>query len=106
MFLVGWGYDTNDNPVPAGSGSNKFKGEVVDGYEVDPKDYLVGPLDVRWDADTGTWKSVSTGGMQKHQHLENSNSDGGPSFSNFFTDDIATASGLGYNNILPSLTSV
>jgi len=92
LILVGWGYDTNDSPVPAGSGDGLFAGEVASGYMVDPIDYKVGPMDIRWNPDTGTWQAVSTGGIA--------------AFASYFPSSPNEASGLGYLDFLPTLSSI
>ena len=47
LMGIGWGYNTNNEKIPAGSGANKFKGEVDYGWQVDPKDYIAAPIDLR-----------------------------------------------------------
>lgn len=80
---VGWGYDTNGSPVPAGSGTGLFKGEVSRGYMVDPKHYIAAPIELKYDAARGLW-TASSDSMKKHQHLLNTAGDGGPAFATFF----------------------
>lgn len=53
---VGWGYDTNGQPVPAGTGTNGFTTDYL--YNV--SGYKAGPIDLRWDEDRGVWGSVPT----------------------------------------------
>lgn len=53
-MAVGWGYDFDGNPVPSGT-DGKFKGEVTNGYEVDPKDWISAPIDLRYDKERGVW---------------------------------------------------
>lgn len=81
MVGVGWGFDLEDNPVPAGSGDMLFKGELPSGYMVDPKDYQAAPIDFRFDSDRGVWTCI---GMDRHRHLLNSRADGGPAFAGYF----------------------
>lgn len=98
---VGWGYTTAGTPFPAGSGTNKFKGEYSNGYEVDPKDYIAAPIDFRYDTDRNVWTAGDS--RTKHKHLADTTADGGPAFAGFFADSLAEASGLGYLSILPVL---
>ncbi len=58
VVLAGWGYDTNDRPVPAGSGTNQF----ADDYLTNRRSWKVGPLDARWDDTRGIW---TTGGASQ-----------------------------------------
>jgi len=82
LILAGWGYDLDGVPVPSGTSTDLFKGDYPSGYQVDPSNYVAAPLDVRYDRDRGVW--AATGGMKKHQHLEDSNTDGGPAYATFF----------------------
>lgn len=101
MMAVGWGYDTDGKPFPPGSGTNKFVGEVDHGYQVDQREYVAAPIDIRYDKTKKMW--VASGGMKLHQHLVNIASDGGPAFATFFADNLVQASGLGYFNLVPAL---
>ena len=56
MMGVGWGYDLDDNPAPSGN-SGKFAGDVDNGYEVDPQEYIAAPIDLRYDRNRGVWTS-------------------------------------------------
>lgn len=56
---VGWGFTTKKKPWPAGSGT-LFKGDVAEGYRVDPKDYIAAPIDLRYDTKRNVWSA--TGG--------------------------------------------
>lgn len=56
-IVAGWGYDLSDNPLPSGGIVGKFKGDKDKGYEVDPKDYIAAPLELRYDVNRGVWRS-------------------------------------------------
>lgn len=64
---VGWGY-TKEKQIawPSGSVANPasgityFKGGYVDGYNVDPSDYVTAPIDLRYDEERAVWTSFST----------------------------------------------
>lgn len=51
---VGWGYDTDGNPVPSGSGPNGF----ADDYLYNSSKWKAGPIDLRWDQDSGLWAAA------------------------------------------------
>jgi hypothetical protein len=64
IIAVGWGYDTNDLPVPNennASPTEKFIGGTDHGADVDPKDYVAAPIDLRYDHDRGVWKTAGDG---------------------------------------------
>lgn len=83
IMIVGWGYDSGGNPMPADeSDSSKFKGGYDHGKYLDPKDYIAAPFDVRYNAERGVWEAG--GGMSKHRHLKDTAQDGGPAFAGFF----------------------
>ena len=84
MIGVGWGFDTEGNPAPAGNAVGKFRGEVDTGHEVDPQHYIAAPIDLRYDKERKVWAATGAGILQKHRHLENSAGDGGPAFASFF----------------------
>jgi hypothetical protein len=52
IILTGWGYDTNDKPVPADSSNPDV---FASGAFRDPSLWKSGPLDVRWDDDRKVW---------------------------------------------------
>lgn len=57
MVLTGWGYDTNDLPVPANTGdSTKFHPQA----SWNPHLWKSGPVDLRWDNDRGVWTGGNT----------------------------------------------
>src|SRR5690606_18027297 len=51
---VGWGYDTEGNPFPPGSGST-FIGDVEHGHQIDPVNYVAAPIDLRYDRTRKVW---------------------------------------------------
>lgn len=53
---VGWGFDINGEPVPAGTGVNGF----TEDYLYNVANHKAGPIDLRWDEDRGVWGSVPT----------------------------------------------
>lgn len=59
MWLSGWGYDINGNPVPANTGdSTKFHPRAF----YDPSTWKSGPVDLRWDESRGVWRSPDGSG--------------------------------------------
>ncbi|MFA5759595.1 MAG: hypothetical protein WC942_09605 [Clostridia bacterium] len=60
VMCVGWGYDTEGKPIPAGTGENKFAGEKDHGYQVDPQQYIAAPLDVRYNRERHVWEASGT----------------------------------------------
>lgn len=55
---VGWGYDLDDNPVPAGTGENGFREDYL--YNTDH--WKAGPIDLRWDEERKVWVTPGGGG--------------------------------------------
>lgn len=55
---VGWGYDIDDNPVPAGTGANGF----AEDYLYNQENWKAGPIDLRWDDVRKVWRSPGDGG--------------------------------------------
>ena len=55
---VGWGYDIDGNPVPAGTGENGF----ADDYLYNQENWKAGPIDLRWDDVRKVWRSPGDGG--------------------------------------------
>ncbi len=101
LILTGWGFDTQGEPVPRGSG-DLFKGDVEFGWQTDPKDYISAPIDLRYDNDKNLWVGGG-GGMVKHQHIQNSDKDGGWAVAGFFYDSLAEASGSAMLELAPVL---
>ena len=59
LILTGWGYDINDNPVPADSGNPTA---FASGAFRNPALWKSGPLDARWDEARQVWSAgVATG---------------------------------------------
>lgn len=52
IVVGGWGYDTNENPVPSGG-----DGEFLANYKNRADQWKVGPLDIRWDNDRKVWNA-------------------------------------------------
>ncbi len=54
---VGWGYDSDDNPVPNKSETypSQPSDEFADNYLNDTKQWKAGPVDMRWNEDRGVW---------------------------------------------------
>jgi len=50
MVGIGWGYDTNDSPVPTGSG-----GDMRSDYLYNSQHWKTGPIDLRWDNERKVW---------------------------------------------------
>jgi hypothetical protein len=58
MVLSGWGYDTDQKPVPADTGNPNI---FASGAFRNPNIWKTGPVDLRWDNDRKVW-SAGTGG--------------------------------------------
>jgi hypothetical protein len=57
MVLTGWGYDIDDNPVPADIGNpTTFHPEA----SWNPHHWKSGPVDLRWDNERGVWTGGNT----------------------------------------------
>jgi hypothetical protein len=54
LILVGWGYDTNGNPVPADPDNS---GVFVDNHRQRQDLWKAGPLDARWDDERKVWEA-------------------------------------------------
>jgi hypothetical protein len=52
IIIAGWGYDTNDKPVPA---DPEDEDEFLEDVNKRPDTWKVGPLDARWDDDRKLW---------------------------------------------------
>lgn len=59
IILTGWGYDTNDQPVPADTANPDIF--ASDAFR-NPSLWKSGPLDVRWDDDRKVWTGGGGGG--------------------------------------------
>lgn len=55
MMGVGWGYTTAGQPFPSGNSKTKFKGELSDGTQVNPCDYVAAPVDFRYNIRKNIW---------------------------------------------------
>ena len=55
MMGVGWGRTLEGLPYPSGTKDSLFKGEVKEGWQVDPKDYVAAPIDLRYDTKRNVW---------------------------------------------------
>lgn len=55
---VGWGYDLDGNPVPAGTGENGF----AEDYLYNQENWKAGPIDLRWDDTRKVWRMPGDGG--------------------------------------------
>jgi len=76
MIGVGWGRTVDGLSWPSGSADLLWKGEVEQGSEVDPKDYVAAPIDFRyntarkvWTCDTGQVVLLNSSGedLEKYQ---------------------------------------
>lgn len=54
LVLTGWGYDTNDNPVPSGNIEGQFHPDAFR----NPSLWKSGPVDIRWDDNRKVWTAV------------------------------------------------
>jgi len=62
IILTGWGYDTNDKPVPADiADPDAFASDAFR----NPSLWKSGPLDVRWDDDRKVWTGGNGTGVPK-----------------------------------------
>ena len=76
MVLTGWGYDIDDNPVPADTGNTTlFHPES----SWNPRYWKSGPVDLRWDNERGVW--TGGGGNTKIYLVKLTNLYTPPSFS-------------------------
>lgn len=75
MVLTGWGFDVNDNPVPADTGDPTA---FASGAFRDPSNWKSGPLDVRWDDDRKVW---AAGSVTKHYLVKMTNTYNSSHFS-------------------------
>lgn len=70
IIVGGWGYDIQGNPVPG------ISGEFIEDYAEKPKEWKVGPVDLRWDDKRACWQagggSVLIGRMQTTLHYRSS----------------------------------
>lgn len=57
--LVGWGFDTNQKPVPNKNPASPTA-EFADNYLRRPDLWKAGPLDVRWDESRGVWSAAGS----------------------------------------------
>lgn len=124
VMIAGWGYDTNGKPVPYPTDESgepitdaetpSFKGgdeqETVDfGYQVNPRHYCVGPLDVRWDnkrkvwagsgVSTSFWATINSSTLVAPNRWQYSISPSDPATAGAFVlkpDGVAV---IGYNSI-------
>jgi hypothetical protein len=55
LMGVGWGYTLEGTPYPSGTKESLFKGDVKNGWEVDPKEYVAAPIDIRYDTKRNVW---------------------------------------------------
>ena len=55
LVIVGWGYDTEGNPVPNKDGYNGKSPYFENNWLNKPQNWMSGPLDVRWDNDKRMW---------------------------------------------------
>lgn len=72
LIGVGWGYTTDGEPWPSGerpassndpSGTKYFKGGHLNGWNMDPTDYVAAPIDIRYDKTRHVWTTVSQDGF-------------------------------------------
>ena len=59
MVLSGWGFDINDNPVPADTGDGS---QFASGAFSNPALWKTGPVDFRWDDERKVWIGGGSGG--------------------------------------------
>lgn len=55
MVATGWGYDTDGNPVPAGTGTVNGVQNIDPEAAYNPATWKSGPVDLRWDNARGVW---------------------------------------------------
>ena len=61
IIAKGWGHDDVGNPVPSGLTRDKFLNSqdpakpYINGYEVDPKDYIAAPIDFSYNKERKVW---------------------------------------------------
>jgi hypothetical protein len=52
---VGWGYTTDGQCIPSGSKTHYFKGDVQEGWQINPINYIAAPIDMRYDQTRNVW---------------------------------------------------
>ena len=58
MMGVGWGYGSKHcDPYPSGANNSVFRGNVYNGWQVNPDDYIAAPIDFRYDEDRHVWSA-------------------------------------------------
>jgi hypothetical protein len=68
VIIAGWGYDTNDKPVPA---DPMDEDAYLEDVNKRPDEWKVGPLDTRWDDTRKLWVAGGSGGtVRKARALE------------------------------------
>ena len=65
LILTGWGYDTEENPIPNASGNFGTSTNRIDNYQQRSDLWKTGPLDVRWDNDRKVWTGGGGDGQTK-----------------------------------------
>lgn len=101
MMGVGWGYDLNGAPFPPGQTSGTFVGNVQYGSQIDPKEYIAAPIDLRYDKDRHVWAPPTNGFIVRLE--KTGGEDGGLSASGLiFPTWTYTARYLQTNDIIES----
>lgn len=59
MLAGGWGYTKDNVAIPSGTTSSKFAGETTKGWNVDPLQYIVAPVDFRYDIQRNVWTTAN-----------------------------------------------
>lgn len=66
MMGVGWGYTLEGDPWPSGNkvqNKKTFKGDYTNGWQVNPKDYVAAPIDLRYDRERHVWTINGDNGL-------------------------------------------
>lgn len=64
MVLTGWGYDTNGNPVPEGTGVVNGLSGIHPEAMWNPAVWKSGPVDIRWNESRGVWVAGAGGNTE------------------------------------------
>ena len=95
IIVTGWGYDTNDIPVPSGGDGESF----LDNYKKRADRWKSGPLDIRWDNERKVW-NASGGSSSKRGKLVESLFSNRDAEMEVWTNDGATGNRIDVNDWL------
>ena len=70
LIISGWGYDTNDKPVPAKGESGADSLKFEDSWMSRAETWKTGPLDTRWNEERGVWEAGGGTSVVKIKELK------------------------------------